>query len=231
MTFSNHGLELQQEIDKDSARYIRHSLPASSTPTTPLSPSSLATNTPISVKISASYAEIQELATEKCALAQQLIELLLKTRARLDIDIVKVKMLQGDSPDTPTVVSRSAKPLAVTPTLENLGTIGRNPALAISESLRNALALTPVPEPPSVASAASSGPATKSKSHLYPFFRCSNIHRPLSRTPSQCHKLHQNNPRRNTGQTPFSIARNSDFNHDTCDSTEVASFTSNPSSC
>ena len=163
MTFSNHESELQQEIDKDSAKYIRHHTSLASTnPSSPSSPS----NTPIPVKISASYAEIQELATEKCALAQQLIELLSKTRARLDIDIVKVKMLQGETPDTPTVATRSVKPVAATPTLENFGATGRNPAMAISESLRSALALTPAAESPSAAS--SSGPATKSRSHFSP---------------------------------------------------------------
>ena len=119
------------------------------------------------MKISASYAEIQELASEKCALAQQLIELISKTRARLDIDIVKVKMLQGESPDTPTVATRSGTRLmSATPssTLDNLGAIGRNPALAISESLRNAFALTSTVDSPSVTPAVSSGPATKSKS-------------------------------------------------------------------
>jgi chromatin modification-related protein YNG2 len=167
-----YGSELQQEIDKDSAKYIRHSLQASSASTSPPSPSSpaLSPKTAIPVKISASYAEIQELSTEKCALAQQLIELLSKTRARLDIDIVKVKMLQGESPDTPTVASRSsARPLAATSTLENFSAIGRNPALAISESLRNAFALTSAADSPPVTPAALSGPATKSTFHLYPF--------------------------------------------------------------
>lgn len=57
-------------------------------------------------------------------------------------------MLQGESPDTPTVASRSgAKPLVATPTLENFGAIGRNPALAISESLRNANSITPAVTP------------------------------------------------------------------------------------
>ena len=164
--------ELQQEIDKDSAKYIRHSRQTSSASASPPSPSSSpvpSLKTPIPVKISASYAEIQELATEKCALAQQLIELLSKTRARLDIDIVKVKILQGESPDTPTVATRSsARPSAAPPSLENFGSIGRNPALAISESLRNAFALTSTVDSPSVSPSVSSGPATKSKSHLFP---------------------------------------------------------------
>jgi hypothetical protein len=227
-----YGLELQQEIDKDSAKYILHSRQASSASTSLPSPSSptLSSKTPIPEKISASYAEIQELATEKCALAQQLIELLSKTRSRLDIDIVKVKMLQGESPDTPTVVSRSgARPLAATPTLENSGVISRNPALAISESLRNAFALTSAADSPSVTPPAPSGPATKSTSSLS-FFHNSNNHPHLSRTPPQCHKFHQNNAVRNTDKTPLSITRNSDFSHDTCYSTEVTSFTSNSSS-
>ena len=140
-------------------------------------------------------------------------------------------MLQGESPDTPTVASRSsARPLAATPTLENMGAIGRNPALAISESLRNAFTLTSIAESPLSTPAASSGPATKSKSSFLSFFR-SNNHPHFPRTPPQCHKLHQNNPGRNTDKTPLSIARNSDFNHDTCYSTEVTSFTSNSSSC
>ena len=116
------------------------------------------------------YAEIQELASEKFALAQQFIKLLLKTRARLDIDIVKVKILQGESPDTLTVASRSsARPLASTPTLENFSAVARNPTLANSESLRNAFTLTSTVDLPSVTPTVSSGPATKSKSHLYPY--------------------------------------------------------------
>ena len=151
----HNGSELQQEIDKDSANYIRHSRQESSASTTPPSPSPSPGSTPIPAKISASYTEIQALAAEKCALAQQLIELLSKTRARLDIDIVKVRMLQGENPDIPTVASRSAS--------ESFGAAVRNPALVISESLQNALALTPVEDSPSVAPVTPSGPATKSK--------------------------------------------------------------------
>ncbi|KAF8800528.1 hypothetical protein BYT27DRAFT_6833664 [Phlegmacium glaucopus] len=165
----SRAVELQEEIDKDSAKYIRHSRRASSASTTPPSPSSRTTSSksiPIPTRISASYAEIEELAAEKCALAQRLIELISRTRARLDIDIVKVKLLQGESPETPTVATRASRPLVATPTLENFGAIGRNPALAISESLRNALALTPTADPQVSAPATptpSSAPATKKR--------------------------------------------------------------------
>ena len=72
-------------------------------------------------------------------------------------------MLQGESPEVPAVAR-------ATPNLENFGAISGNPALAISESLRNALSLTPgassrpqVPAP--LTPSLSSGPATKSKLH------------------------------------------------------------------
>jgi len=166
----SRAVELQQEIDKDCAKYIRRrSHGASLVSTTPPSPASRPPSpksVSIPAKISTSYAEIQELAGEKCALAQQLIELLSKTRARLDIDIVKVRMLQGENPEIPTVASRSSRPPVATSTLENFGAMTRNPALAISESLRNALALTPAADPRplvQVAAAASSGPATKKR--------------------------------------------------------------------
>ncbi|KAF8163780.1 hypothetical protein B0H34DRAFT_651391 [Crassisporium funariophilum] len=166
--------ELQQEIDKDAAKYIRHSRRASSASgTTPPSPSSRAPSPkslPIPARISASYSEIQELAGEKCILAQRLIEIISRTRARLDIDITKVRMLQGESPE---VIAVSARPLASIPaiTLESFGAPGRNPALAISESLRNALATPPVADlrssvsssTPVASPSASSGPANKKR--------------------------------------------------------------------
>jgi chromatin modification-related protein YNG2 len=178
-------LELQQEIDRDGARYIRHSRRASSTSTpmpmttmstpsgksstpVPDSPSSRAesatpgsgTPVPIPAKISASYTEIQELAAEKVALAEKLIELITRTRAKLDVDISKVRLLQGEPPElvaTQATASMNLKPAGlmalasmtsgsvglggnVVGGVENFGAPGRNPALAISESLRNALA-------------------------------------------------------------------------------------------
>ena len=168
---------------------------------------------PIPVKISTSYAEIQELASEKFALAQQFIELLSKTRARLDIDIVKVKILQGESPDTLTVASRSsARPLASTPTLENFSAVARNPTLANSESLRNAFALTSTVDLPSVTPTVSSGPATKSKSHLYPY---SKNHPHLQGRHLNATNSIKITPTATPTATPLSITCNSVFKHNT----------------
>jgi chromatin modification-related protein YNG2 len=100
------------------------------------------------------------------------VDLVTRTRARLDSDLAKVRMLQGEACDYPGTLSSTASGVA-TPADAHVVT-GRNPALQVGESLRNALATGPTladvkqasgasgaPTPPS---AASTGPATKSAS-------------------------------------------------------------------
>lgn len=159
--------ELQQEIDRDSARYIRHSIKSSSSPT-PTDPSQRAPSPKtvgLPAKIQTSYTEIHELSNEKCILAQRLIDLISRTRARLDSDIVKVKYLQGEVPDTTSGLGKVGSGLGLG---LDFGPSGRNPAQQISESLRNALvnppesrqgSATPVS---SVVAVASGGSVTKS---------------------------------------------------------------------
>jgi len=91
-------------------------------------------------------------------LAEQLIQIINRTRSKLDVDIVKVRTLQGEPPEV--IAASIARPLpSVLPTLgaEAFGAPGRNPALAISESLRNALA--PAVESRVVSAAASPSPS------------------------------------------------------------------------
>ena len=163
-------VELQQEIDKDSARYIRHSLRASSS--VPPSPTSRAPSPKSSLipdKITSSYEELRELANEKRDLAQRLIDLITRTRVRLDSDLNKVRVLQGDV-GVEYVPSGGLKPISAAPlsSFDSMTTAGRNPAQAISESLRNALA-TPLvevrqsPGTPSTTASASVSSATKSE--------------------------------------------------------------------
>ncbi|KAJ7124735.1 hypothetical protein C8R43DRAFT_898879 [Mycena crocata] len=177
--------ELQQEIDKDSARYIRHSLKASNSAAssaTSVSPSPAASRAPspksmlLPGKISAAYAEINELSSEKCILAQRIIDLVSRTRARLDADLTKVRVLQGEIPDQ-SLSARVARAPSVTstPLVEAEVYLGasRNPASQISENLRTALggsASLPdmrqqVPLTPVLASSASisSGPLQKKR--------------------------------------------------------------------
>ncbi|EAU80706.1 hypothetical protein CC1G_08313 [Coprinopsis cinerea okayama7 len=134
--------ELQNEIDKDSARYIRHSLRATATPLQTPTPNARAPSpksAAIPGKISAAYEEIQVLAGEKAELAQKLIEIIQRTRTRLDVELNKVRVLQGEPVD---FLATPGKPAASNDAL-------KNPALAVTESLRNALASTPLSQAPS----------------------------------------------------------------------------------
>lgn len=159
--------ELQQEIDKDSARYIRHSLRATSSTAapSPSTPGPSAKSSLLPAKISASYAEISQLSSEKILLSQRIVDLITRTRARLDADLAKVRILSGE------VIEHHA---AASPG-DGYVMTGRNPALQISESLRNALTgpsvgdLRQTPSTP-LASVVSVGPSvTKSKlQFLYP---------------------------------------------------------------
>ncbi|KAF5332130.1 hypothetical protein D9611_008092 [Ephemerocybe angulata] len=128
--------ELQQEIDKDSTKYIRHSLKAGAPGSIPPSPSAKAAAIP--GKISAAYAEIQTLCEEKEKLARTLVALVERTRTRLDIELTKVRALQGEPPDYAGVIP---KPLVgLSGVIDSMKT----PVFAMTESLKNALAGTPL---------------------------------------------------------------------------------------
>ncbi|KAJ7865436.1 hypothetical protein B0H14DRAFT_410459 [Mycena olivaceomarginata] len=187
-------LALQAEIDRDSSRYIRHSLNVSNSassstsvsPSPPVSRAPSPESTLIPGKISTAYAKIDKLSAEKCALAQRIIDLVSRTRARLDSDLTKVRALQGEplkpafAAATPTASGSSARlprtPSAVgSPMPEGEVYVGasRNPASQIRESLRTALgASTTMPDiqtqPPSATPVAafasvSAGPSQKKR--------------------------------------------------------------------
>ncbi|KAJ6479907.1 hypothetical protein C8R47DRAFT_1322555 [Mycena vitilis] len=134
--------DLQIEIDRDSSRYIRHSLRASNAassssaspspgPPRPPSPKSQL----IPAKIEAAYAQIDALSTEKCAIAQRIIDLIARNRARLDADLAKVRVLQGDVAE-PSFVALPSTPLVKA---EIYSGSSRTPVSQVSESLRAAL--------------------------------------------------------------------------------------------
>ncbi|KAH9938109.1 uncharacterized protein B0H18DRAFT_1112295 [Fomitopsis serialis] len=119
--------KLQQEIQKEGGKYVRHSL---KNPGQPLAPKDGA----IPQNISAQYAEIDQLAAEKIALAERMVQLIQRARARLDHDLSKASY--------------------------SLGQGSRNPAERITESLRNAIA---IPEAPPPAPSASVAPPQKKR--------------------------------------------------------------------
>ncbi|KIM36444.1 hypothetical protein M413DRAFT_13950 [Hebeloma cylindrosporum] len=153
--------DLQQDIAKDQSKYIKAAIKHSSTPSTPSSTgqanSRTASPAPVAAdprskahlpaRIAASYAEIDTLTNEKVVLAQRIIELVTRTRARLDADLAKVRLLQGESPEdarggvylsagTPI---RSSSPY--TGSMKREGSVaGLNPVVQIGESLRSAMA-------------------------------------------------------------------------------------------
>ena len=89
-------------------------------------------DTVASAKIDAAYAEIDKLAAEKLGLAERVVELITRARARLDHDVSRVLVLQGEPPD---VLSGYSSLGGGSFTLG-----GRNPVGQINESLRNAFA-------------------------------------------------------------------------------------------
>ncbi|KAF7306572.1 Chromatin modification-related protein [Mycena indigotica] len=138
--------DLQQEIDKDSARYIRHSLKASNSASSSLANSpSPVSNLPrppspksqaIPPKIAKAYEEIHALSAEKVALAQRIIDLVTRTRARLDAELTKVRILQGEPPDP---LARSNSLVAAPLDGEVYIGASRNP-VGYAETQRNPLA-------------------------------------------------------------------------------------------
>ncbi|KAF7320196.1 hypothetical protein MKEN_00804100 [Mycena kentingensis (nom. inval.)] len=137
---------LQNDIDKDSARYIRHSLKlassapsstsASPSPAPDASRSASAKDQAISGKIEKAFEEIHALNADKVALSQRLIDLVTRTRARLDAELVKVRILQGDEQPTFSRVNSAA---AVPSDVEIYVGASRNPLPQPIDSPRNVL--------------------------------------------------------------------------------------------
>jgi chromatin modification-related protein YNG2 len=131
--------EILQEITKETSRYIRHSLRSGATP--------LSTkDEQIPQKIDQSYAEVDKLAQEKMQLAERLGGLIQRARTRLDYDLRKVLILQGDDPGQPAFVSTS-----------------RNPIQEMNDSLRLAIAeASPIVPTPASVLATTQAPTQKS---------------------------------------------------------------------
>ena len=128
-----------QEITKETSRYIRHSLRSG---TAPLSTK----DEQIPQKIDQNYAEVDRLAQEKLKIAERLGFLIQRARTRLDYDLRRVLILQGDDPGQPAFVSTS-----------------RNPVQEINDNLRLAIAeTTPIVPPAPVVLPAAQAPAQKS---------------------------------------------------------------------
>lgn len=129
--------EIHQEVTKEANRYIRHSLKAETDAAKdkPFPPS------PIE-HIREARQTLAALSEEKIALTQRVIELLNRKRGRLDHDLRRVLLLQGDTEAAAVVAAGVPLSLSSAGTGYALG--GRNPAQQITESLRNAYGTTAV---------------------------------------------------------------------------------------
>ncbi|KAG6866999.1 hypothetical protein C0991_003915 [Blastosporella zonata] len=206
--------DLQQEIDKDAAKYIRHSIRAStSIPSSPSSRAPSPKSTALPAKIEAAYAEIDHLAEEKIVLAQTLIDLVTRTRARLDSDLAKVRILQGETVDYASALGAS---ISAVPGL-SLGSFSdKNPASQVSDSLRNALTSTPTipdlrqPATPNASisvAAASAGPVQKSTSIPHPYStRIKPIHTERRLAATSSVKLSSASPIKQRSASPTTTA-------------------------
>ena len=134
--------ELHNEIQKEGAKYVRHSL--RSAPGQPLSGKDIA----IPSAVSRHFAEIDQLGFEKEQLAQRVVQLVARAQARLDRDLGRMLALQGEPPVDPT------------PAFYYYGA-SRNPVAQLNESLRSAITIPEPPAPP--VSAVQAGPPQKSK--------------------------------------------------------------------
>jgi hypothetical protein len=157
----------------------------SSVPSSPSSRAPSPKDSEIPAKIEAAFREINKLSEEKCTLSQTLIDLVTRTRSRLDSDIARVRFLQGETPSYESALGTSYS-AAIAGANGDLGAAGgRNPALQVTESLRNALAPSPslpelravaVASAPSPAASASTTPANKRRCRLAIVSRFTNTY-------------------------------------------------------
>lgn len=144
--FNGHArAEMLQDIAKESAKYIRHSSRGGS-----LSPKDAS----IPQTVKETYEKVGQLSDEKLVLAQRVVDLVTRARARLDHDLSKVLVQQGDDPGS-----------ASQPSLSSVSTLPKRHAVQeIRESVRHAI--TRETTPVLSVSTTTSAPANKSK----PFF-------------------------------------------------------------
>ncbi|KAI6024457.1 hypothetical protein EDC04DRAFT_246392 [Pisolithus marmoratus] len=134
--------DLQQEITRDSHKYIRHVL--RSDPEGSSKDKDRPSPTPPVEKIKSAQKTLDQLADAKVAIAERIVNLLSRKRSRLDYDLARVLALQGE-PDPAAIVAGAAQPIlssgtAIGSTGSGYILGGRNPAAQINESLRNAFA-------------------------------------------------------------------------------------------
>ncbi|KAG1768688.1 hypothetical protein EDD22DRAFT_871541 [Suillus occidentalis] len=134
--------DIQNDLAKEAHKYMRHSLRSDGTD--PASKEKDGTPAPPIEKLKDAQTKLSALSDEKIALASRIVDLLSRKRARLEYDLGRVLVLQGET-DPASVFAGAAASTPVAAAGLASGTAGyvlggRNPAAQINESLRNAFA-------------------------------------------------------------------------------------------
>lgn len=165
--------ELQQEIQKDTNKYIRNGLKG-------ITPKEGKENGKdkdskealIPGRVSSAYAELDKLCADKISLAAHLVETLTRVNARLEHDLTKVITLSGEPPQEqyevrggyvvgPVQLSATAPP-ALAANTPAISSASARPMKEVHENLRAALASDAVVGSPVL----SSGQAQKREPHV-----------------------------------------------------------------
>jgi hypothetical protein len=136
--------ELLQEIQKEGSKYVRHSQRIA--PGQALSTKDSA----IPSTVQAHYDEIDKLGQEKERLAERIVQLVMRARSRLDCDLNRILVLQGEAD---SYMQPGFYPAA----------IPKNPISQVNEMLRHAPTIAELPSTPTGAST----PPLKSACILY----------------------------------------------------------------
>lgn len=120
---------------------MRHSL-RSDAPDSALKDKDRVPPSPSAEKLKDAQEKLSALADDKVSLASRIVELLSRKRARLEYDLGRVLVLQGETDPASIFAGAAVSTPVSVPGLGTPGYVlgGRNPAAQINESLRNAFA-------------------------------------------------------------------------------------------
>lgn len=133
--------DIQNDLAKEAHKYMRHSLRSDGTD--PAAKEKDRTPVPPIEKLKDAQTKLAALSDEKIVLASRIVDLLSRKRARLEYDLGRVLVLQGETDPASVFAGAAATPVSAAGL--GGGTAGyvlggRNPVAQINESLRNAFA-------------------------------------------------------------------------------------------
>ncbi|KAI5123408.1 hypothetical protein M0805_006114 [Coniferiporia weirii] len=220
--------ELQQEIQKDTTRYIRHGV-RSSTPKegkeSVKEKDKDSKDSLIPGRVDAAYAELDRIAMEKINLGARLVEALARVNARLDHDLTKVVALSGEPQEqyevrggyvVGTLPGAAGAPITLSASNPSISTSAVRSIREVQESLRASAASELVASPPVL----SAGPGSQKRRRLNTGASVASINTTASRghTPQARSRLaqqvHPSPPPPSRSRRPSSFVGDEDVDGD-----------------